>query len=64
MLQTEKIIRSGFETISHFSTNGQHRLSNVKRKRLAVLAKPQGGKPYTVYVFRMAWDLETTPFLF
>jgi hypothetical protein len=48
MLQTEKNVKS--------STNGQHRLSNVKRKRLAVLAKPRRCKPGAVNVSGMAWD--------
>jgi hypothetical protein len=56
MFQTEEIIRSDFKIALNFSTNRHHRLSNVKRKQRAVLAKPQGCKPDTVYVFRMAWD--------
>jgi hypothetical protein len=56
--------RWGFDSASYCSSNGQHRLSNVKRKGLAVLAKPQGCKPDTVYIFRMAWDSGTTLFLF
>jgi hypothetical protein len=48
MLQTEKNL--------NFSTNGQHRLSNVKHKRLAVLAEPRRWKPGAVNVFCMAWD--------
>jgi hypothetical protein len=48
MFQTEKDVNA--------STNGQHRLSNVKRKRLAVLAKPRRCKPGAVNVFYKAWD--------
>jgi hypothetical protein len=45
-------IEKGF----NFSTNKRNRLSDVKRKRLEVLAKPQRCKPDAVCVFRMAWD--------
>jgi hypothetical protein len=48
MVQTQKSFRSGFEAPSNLSAN--------KRKRLAVLAKPQRCKPDAVCVFRMAWD--------
>jgi hypothetical protein len=43
--------RWGFDNASNSSTNGQHRLSNVKTKRLAVLEKPQRCKPEAVNVF-------------
>jgi hypothetical protein len=43
MVQTEKSVNS--------STNGRNRLSNAKRKQLAVLAKPQRCKPDAVCVF-------------
>jgi hypothetical protein len=48
MFQTEKHVKA--------LTNGQHRLSNVKRKLLAVLAKPRKCEPGAVNVFCMAWD--------
>jgi len=43
MFQTEKKV--------NLSTNRQNRLSNVKRKRLAVLSKPRRWKPGAVNVF-------------
>jgi hypothetical protein len=54
MFQTKKNV--------NFSTNRQNRLSNFKRKRFAVLAKPRILKPGAVKVFCLAWDEKTTPF--
>jgi predicted glycosyltransferase len=55
-LPLHKTGRWDFDSGFNSSRNRQHRLSNVKRKRLAVLAKSQRCKPDMVYVFRMAWD--------
>jgi hypothetical protein len=49
-------LRWGFEITSNSTANEQHRLLNVKPKRLAVLAKPRRYKPGAVSVFYMAWD--------
>jgi hypothetical protein len=48
--------RWGFEITYKPSTNRQHRSSNDKRKRLAVLAKPRRCRPGAVNVFYKAWD--------
>jgi hypothetical protein len=62
MFLTGKNARSGIKTTSNSTANEQHPLSNVKPKRLAVLAKPRRCKPVAVSVF--AWRGIKGPRLF